>query len=86
MSRLQYTSNCAYWYGLKEAINKEMRTMIQGIGRKRVVIGRAKIYVPLTRWMIITDVEVLILKEDVTSLLRMKEMFHNKLEISIQDR
>lgn len=83
MSLSQYGSYCVE-FGLKRAINRSTRTVLRGIGGRRIPIGTERIQIPFDKLRIIIDVDFLILQEDVPSLLSMRDMIENQLDISIQ--
>lgn len=85
MSWSQYTAYCSE-FGLKGAIDRAVRTVLRGIGGKRMSMCTEKIQVPFTVLRIIIDVDLLILSEDVPALLSMKDMVLNRLDIGIQKR
>lgn len=58
-------------FRLKGAMYRAARTILQGIGGKRMPIGTTKIQVPFTGLRIIIDVAFLILSEDVPTLFSM---------------
>lgn len=70
-------------FGLKRAMRLNTGRTVRGIGGKRISIGTAAIQIPLRDLSIIIEVEFLILAEATPSLLSIKDMLMNNLDISI---
>lgn len=66
---------------MKPTLEKNVR---RSGGTKRSV-GTVRLKIPLRKLNIITDVDLFLLSENVPSLLSMKDMVENGLDISIQD-
>lgn len=56
---------------------------VQGIGGRRTSVGTALIEIPFTHLHLLIDVNFLIILEEVPSLLSLKDMADNGLDISI---
>lgn len=77
-------SNCNE-LGLKAATNGQVKTVLHGIGGKRVPIGTARILIPLAELRVIEDVQFLIPADNVPSLLSVRDMIFNNLDMTIQN-
>lgn len=79
MSKMQYDAYKRE-FGLKDA-KKPTEKMVRGIGGRRKAKGTAMIQIPFPKIGIVIDVELLIIDEDVPSLLCMKDMYGKKMDI-----
>ena len=84
MSLDQYRAYCSDFH-VPMKICKEDRKIIRGIGGKSSAIGTAIIPVPFKGLRLVADVKFQIVTDKVPSLLCMKDMLQNGLDISIQN-
>ncbi len=85
MSYAQYKAYCEeFQVPFKISWNNKDCKTISGIGGSRDAIGTALIPIPFKDLDLIIDVRFQIMKENIPSLLCMKDMIINNLDISIQ--
>lgn len=82
MSLSQYRIYCKL-FGVPMGLKPSTR-QIKGIGEKREAAGKETIQIQFSLLSMIIDVEFLILEADVPTLLSMKDLGDNGLDISIQ--
>ena len=85
MSTIQYDPYCNT-FNLKKLIKPLKGKQVRGIGGCSIAIGEARVQIPFKDLGIIIDVKFLILKDKIPSLLSMKDMLDNGLDLSIQGR
>lgn len=83
ISKHQYKAYCNF--GLRSSLRPGNSTSVQAIGRRRTSICTAVTQIPGRDLQLITDVDLLIIPDDVPSLLSMKDMVESGIEISVQD-
>ncbi len=84
MSYAQYTAYCEE-FQVPVCIERESIRPLHGIGGNSSPIGTANIPVPFRDLNLVIDVRFQIVKDNVPSLLCMKDMLDNGLDISILD-
>lgn len=84
MSMNQYNAYCKT-FGLRPAIKPRTKG-ITGIGGRKAGRGTVMIQIPFPNLSIIINIDFLLIDSNVPTLLCMKDMIDNNLDISIQDR
>lgn len=82
MSTIQNARYC-HTFGLKEAIDTRTAKRIRGIGGRRKSVGTVIVQVPFKDLGIVIDVRFLLLEGSVPTLLCLKDLYRNGLDISI---
>lgn len=82
MSLAQYSHYCQK-FGLAEAIRMNNNHGVKGIGGSRKSVGTANIQIPFKDLGVIIDVQFLLLTGQVPTLLCLKDLYTNGLDISI---
>lgn len=73
-------------FGLRNAMRPAPDRTIRGIGGRRKAAGMEMIQIPFSDLGLVIDVDFVIINEEVPSLLSMKDMYTNGLDLSIQGR
>ena len=81
----QYEAYCRE-FGCPVDINYSENKGLNGIGGKSVAIGSAKIPIPFIELGIVIDVRFRIMRDRCPSLLSLKDMISNGLDLSIQEK
>lgn len=86
MSTAQYDAYCKL-FGVLHAISPVYKgRRVPGIGGEQTPSGSAKIQIPFKNLHIIVDVHFLILSNDIPTLMSMKELIQNDLDIYLKDK
>lgn len=85
MSRSQYLAYTIK-YGLKETIRPATHKGIRGIGGVQKAVWVVRVQIPFDGLRTVIDVDFLIIEDDFPTLLSMKYMVTNGLDISLQRR
>lgn len=83
MSKEPYHAYCRP-FGLRPAIQTTGGRASRGIGRRKTSIGSSTIQFAFNYLQLMIDVEFLLLDDQVPTLLSMRDMIRNGLEISMQ--
>lgn len=85
MSLNQYKAYCEH-FKIPMEVNRTEKRTIRGLNSKNPAIGTAVITIPFSELDIWLDVKFRIMEFDCPSLLSMKDMVDNGLDISIQKK
>lgn len=85
MSNGQYTAYTTE-FRLKNAMKPASDRTIRGIGGRRKAVGMDRIQIPFSDLGTVIDVDFLIIMEAIPSLISMKDISTNGMDIYIQGR
>lgn len=81
----QYMSYCSE-FGLRPSIRPPGGRCITGIGGMRKLIGIVNLQIPFTQLDLVINVDFMMLKENVPTLISVPDIILNGLDISVQRR
>lgn len=73
-------------FGLNKIMKPAPDRKIRGIGGRRKANGLARIQISFTDLGAVMEVDFLIITEDIPSLLSLRDMYRNGMDLSIQGR